>query len=368
MNFLSNISVLPTILKAEYSVANKPTIIDIALLAGVSTATVSRTLNNPDVVSKNTRSAVMDAVKSTGYTLNTAAQNLRRNKADAVLVLVPDISNTFFSEVLFGIDQVASKAGLTILIGNTAKLKEREETFWGYLDSGRTDGVLVLTGQLPDNIERRIIENPQEIFPIVSVSEELSSQVVPHVGIDNAAAAQMATNHLLELGHKRIAHLCGPKDNILTRQRIKGYRKAMLEAGIREDMQILLDGDFTAASGEKAANILLAMDPPPTAVFCSSDEMAIGLISALYELGVHIPKDISIAGFDDINFSRNYIPALTTIHQPRRRIGEKAMEVLLSCLESKNRDTADPIQQNFYTRYDAELIIRNSTAKVSNNP
>ena len=344
--------------------ANKPTIIDIALLAGVSTATVSRTLNNPDVVSKDTRRDVMNAVKKTGYTLNTAAQHLRSNRANAVLVLVPDISNTFFSEVLFGIDQVASKTGLTILIGNTANLKKREETFWGYLDSGRADGVLVLTGKIPDIIEQRITENPQEIFPIVSVSEELSSQVVPHVGIDNAAAAQMATNHLLELDHKRIAHLCGPKDNILTRQRIKGYRKAMLEAGIREDMQILVDGNFTAASGEKAARVLFAMDPRPTAVFCSSDEMAIGLISALYELGVQVPKDMSIAGFDDIDFSRNYIPTLTTIHQPRRRIGEKAMEVLFSCLESKNHNTADAIQQNFYTRYDAELIVRGSTAPL----
>ena len=337
----------------------RPTIGDVARLAGVSTATVSRTLHSPEVVSEAARHAVLEAVKHTGYTQNTAAQSLRQRRAKAVLVLVPDIGNTFFSEILAGIERVASAAGLTILIGDTANDVGREEDFLRYLRNGRADGVLLLNGRLPPSIIANIDEGIGPPPPMVTISEALDRQVVPHVGIDNVAAAELAVRHLLDLGHRRIAHLCGPAENILTRQRLAGYRGAMAAAGIPQAAQSLLTGDFTAESGGRAASQLLALPKRPSAIFCSNDEMAMGLISVLHARGISVPDDLSVVGFDDIVFAKTYIPALTTIHQPRLAIGERAMSILLSLLDGSAAREQCP------ALLEASLVVRASTAAPS---
>ncbi|MEE9455388.1 MAG: LacI family DNA-binding transcriptional regulator [Paracoccaceae bacterium] len=311
---------------------NRVTIIDVSNIAGVSTATVSRTLHNPNVVTAKTRKAVMNAVHQTGYTQNTAAQNLRQQRANAILVLVPDISNTFFSEILSGIEHVASQANLTTLIADTLNDAHRTENFTRYLFNGRADGALLLNGYLPDSIVETIRNSPQNHPAIVSVSEALDDQIVPHIGIDNIQATQMAVEHLLAKGHRFITHLSGPAGNILTSDRIKGYRNAMVASGLNDSDQHLIQGDFSIASGEAAANDIIAMERRPDAVFCSNDAMAIGLISALVNRGVAVPNDIAVMGFDDIEFARTCIPPLTTIHQPRRRIGEMAAKTLLAQL------------------------------------
>lgn len=295
----------------------RATIGDVARLAGVSTATVSRAIHTPDVVSESTREAVQSAISETGFTLNIAARTLRQQRANAVLVLVPDIGNTFFSEILAGIEKVASARRQTILIGDTAGDRAREERFLSYLVNGRADGALLLNGHLPAGVRGAV----------VSVSEALEPQEVPHVGIDNAAASALAVRHLKAAGHRRIAHLSGPQNNILTRQRIEGFRA---EAG--PDAPVL-PGAFTIASGRAAADAVLTLDPRPTAVACANDEMAIGLIAGLAAQGVRVPQDISVIGFDDIAFAEATIPALTTIRQPRLAIGERAMMRLISAIE-----------------------------------
>lgn len=332
----------------------RPTIGDVARLAGVSTATVSRSLHQPDVVTETTRERVLEAVRSTGYTQNTAAQNLRRNRANAILVLVPDIGNTFFSHILAGIEREASAAGLTMLIGNTGHDPAREEDFMAYLVNGRADGALVLTGRLPF-LEGTGGHDTLQNLPIVTISERIGAAGFPHVGIDNVAAAAAATRHLIELGHRRIAHLAGPMTNILTTQRLAGYQDALRESGIGARPDDLLIGDFTLESGVEAGKRILAMDDPPGAIFCSNDEMALGLISALHESDHRVPERMSVVGFDDISFARNSIPPLTTVHQPRNRIGERAMQVLLDTIEGI---TPKPPQSELLS---AELIVRGST-------
>lgn len=334
----------------------RPTIGDVARLAGVSTATVSRTLHSPEVVSEAARNAVLAAVQHTGYTQNTAAQSLRQRRAKAVLVLVPDIGNTFFSEILAGIERVASAAGLTILIGDTANDPRREEDFLRYLRNGRADGALLLNGRLPPSILAGLDARAGPPPALVTISEALDRQVVPHVGIDNVAAAELAVRHLLDLGHRRIAHLCGPADNILTRQRLAGYRRAMAAAGIGETAESLLTGDFTAESGGRAAERLLATAERPSAIFCSNDEMAMGLISVLHARQVAVPRDLSVVGFDDIVFAKTYIPALTTIHQPRLALGEHAMRLLLARLDGTTGGEASE------TLLAARLVVRESSA------
>lgn len=339
----------------------RATIEDVARIAGVSIATVSRVIHTPKKVSDSTKTSVHDAITKTGYTLNQAARNLRQQRANAIIVLVPDIGNTFFSEILSGIERVASAAGQTILIGHTAKDPAREEQYLNALVNGQADGALLLNGNLPEAATQRIKATPSQALPIVSLSEALEDQIVPHVGIDNVEAAARITEYLLSKGHRNILHLNGPPDNILTRQRTEGFKRAMKEAGVHRQAKDFLEGDFTIESGLRAAHDLVARRNLPEAVFCANDESAIGLMSGLIEHGVRVPDDISIAGFDDIAFSKTATPPLTTIRQPRAKIGERAMELLLELLSS--RKTA---QSQMHT-LPFELIERASVKPNTDN-
>lgn len=312
----------------------RATIEDVARIAGVSTATVSRAIHTPNVVSDSTRKAVNGAIDETGFTLNQAARNLRQQRANAIMVLVPDIGNTFFSEILAGIERVASSAGQTILIGHTGKDPLREEKYLNSLINGQADGALLLNGHLPHTFAHRIAGPRQRHLPVVSVSEALAHQIIPHVGIDNAAAAKAATTYLLSNGHRHIQHLRGPAGNILTAERAQGFAQAMAEAGQIVADHSYLEGDFTIESGIAAAQRLLTQSDLPDAVFCANDEMAIGFMSELASKEVHVPGDISLIGFDDIAFAKTTTPPLTTIAQPRMALGERSMQKLLRLIAS----------------------------------
>ncbi|MFQ6546450.1 LacI family DNA-binding transcriptional regulator [Aestuariibius sp. 2305UL40-4] len=333
----------------------RATIGDVARIAGVSTATVSRAIHTPGIVTESTRKAVQDAIAETGFTLNIAARTLRQQRANAVLVLVPDIGNTFFSEILAGIEKVASAAGQTILIGDTAGEDRRELAFLDYLINGRSDGALLLNGRLPQAVAERIAARRGGLAPIVSVSEALDPQVVPHVGIDNRAAADLATTYLVERGHRVLCHLAGPEGNILTDQRKSGFNDALDRAGVPAFH--LIQGDFTIQSGMAAAEVLLSLDPRPTAVFSANDEMAIGLIAALAMRGVRVPEDVSVIGFDDISFAQATIPPLTTIRQPRLEIGETAMRTLMGLIGAVEAPDGPDLLE-------VELMERGSVAAI----
>ncbi|WP_208347493.1 LacI family DNA-binding transcriptional regulator [Pseudaestuariivita rosea] len=332
----------------------RATIEDVARIAGVSTATVSRTIHTPDIVSDSTRQAVFGAIDQTGFTLNQAARNLRQRRANAVIVLVPDIGNTFFSEILAGIERVASAANQTILIGDAGQDPRRAEKFLNALINGQADGALLLNGHLPPSLVERFGPSGATLPPIVSVSEGLEQQVVPHVGIDNAAAACMAVQYLIDHGHRRIAHLRGPADNILTRQRHQGFLDGMKDAGLTVAPDHIFDGDFTIESGIAAARSLVNQTNSPTVIFCSNDEMAIGLMSECAVLGLRVPQDVSVIGFDDIAFSKVASPRLTTIRQPRLDIGEAAMKLLLGLI------AADAVPDAAMETHDVQLIERDS--------
>ncbi len=334
----------------------RATIEDVARIAGVSTATVSRAIHTPEIVSDSTREAVNGAIEQTGYTLNLAARNLRQQRANATVVLVPDIGNTFFSEILVGIERVASAAGHTILIGHTAKDPVREEKYLNTLVNGQADGALLLNGHLPDVVIERIKNAAGGGFPIVSVSEALDDQIVPHVGIDNVRAAAMATQYLLDHGHRHILHLRGPGDNILTHQRMAGFEQAMRAAGLATNPDTFLDGDFTIESGVTAAHQVTRDPTKPTAVFCANDEMAIGLMSELAIRGIEVPTDVSVIGFDDIAFAKTARPGLTTIRQPRAEFGECAMRRLLDLINGK--ESGFP----FINVLEATIVERGSVA------
>lgn len=330
----------------------RPTIEDVARLAGVSIATVSRCLHMPDIVAAKTRERVLTAVRETGYNLNAAAQSLRSRRSNTVLVVVPDIGNTFFSEILGGIEREASAAGLTMLIGNTGRSQSREEAYVRYLLNGRADGALLLAepkarwSEIPARADQRVA-------PIVTISEVGSDYGPLTVSIDNTAAAETAVRHLIALGHRSIGHVCGPESNILTAQRLQGYRRALTEAGLPHRPEFEFPGSFGLESGRAAFERFVALSEQPTALFFANDEMAMGFLSSASVAGIRVPRDLSIVGFDDIHFAQSCIPALTTIHQPRSEMGAAGIRLLLSVLAG---EAPAPIRLPF------ELLVRGSSA------
>jgi LacI family repressor for deo operon, udp, cdd, tsx, nupC, and nupG len=333
----------------------RPTIEDVARIAGVSIATVSRCLHRPEVVSVLTRDRVLDAVKQTGYTLNTAAQGLRQRRSNTVLVVVPDIGNTFFSEVLSGVEAVARAAGLTMLIGDTGFDRDREASLVRYLVNGRADGALLLVEPMEDWFDLRAA-NAKGVTPVVMISEPGPQPGAVSVSIDNEAAAHAAVRHLIDAGHSRIAHLSGPEGTGLTELRLRGYARALSDAGLTFDPGMVLPGDFGLDSGRAAFARFAALPGAPTAIFCANDESAMGFVAAAHQAGVRVPQDVSVVGFDDIHFAQGFIPALTTVRQPRAEMGAAAMRLLLAILSN---ESPAPVCLPW------DLVIRDSTARLS---
>jgi LacI family repressor for deo operon, udp, cdd, tsx, nupC, and nupG len=338
----------------DQRVRRKPTISDVARFAGLSTATVSRTLANPDVVTEGTREIVMQAVRKIGYVPNSAARNLRTNTTKTILAVLPDVSNVFFSRVLRGISDTLVAQGYSLIIADTRNNPEREAQYAEFILAGRVDGVLLLNG-------RSLLSAPQgraAAVPTVSLCERIPGAPFPHVETENRESARAMTAYLAALGHRRIGYVRGPIENVLEHERFAGYRDALRAAGLRYDPALTTCGDFTLASGEAAAATYLA-GPLPDAIFACNDEMAMGLIRSLNAAGVVVPRDVSVAGFDDIEFAEAYNPPLTTVRQARREIGEQAAGLLLRLIA---RET--PAQREF--RLAAGLVIRKSTDAAAN--
>ena len=320
--------------------AKPATIEDVARRAGVSIATVSRALQKPDIVSKSTRDKVHAAVDALGYTANVMARNLRLRHTRMAVVLVPNIGNPFFSAILAGIESAASKRGYNILIGDTENDPAREREFAAYVRGHQADGLILLNGRMPPF---RGDPLGGAMPPIVIACERIPGSTLPTVYFDNEGGARAATEHLISLGHRRIAHIAGPADNILTKDRIAGHKSALKAAGIRTERKLLVGGDFTIESGRQAIQELAKLKSFPSAIFCSNDEMAMGAIAALKEMNMRVPEDVSIVGFDDIQFADAIDPPLTTIHQPRDAIGRAAMNLLLDLIDEKTVNKAPQI-------------------------
>lgn len=323
----------------------------VAELAGVSVATVSRTLKQPESVSPKTRNRVLDAVQQAGYQPNQLAARLRSGKTHNLVVLVPTIANVFFARVISGMQQVAHEKGFTLLLSNTQADEQIEMSYARMVETAAADGVIQLRAFNPFKREQL---NAQSLYPMVNACEVLDNVACPTVMLDNRAAAAEMTRHLIELGHRNIALVKGPARSPLTRDRVSGYRDALNEAGIAFDEQFLVAGDFSLKAGFDAATQLLALPVRPTAIFCENDEMAIGVMQCLKQAGLRIPEDISVAGFDDISFSEYSDPPLTTIAQPAEEFGRTAVSLLIDVLQGRITKAAKVILP-------FELVIRKST-------
>lgn len=327
----------------------------VAELADVSVATVSRTLKQPESVSPKTRHRVLDAIQQAGYQPNQLAARLRSGKTHNLVVLVPTIANVFFARVISGMQQVAHEKGFTLLLSNTQADEQTESNYARMVESAAADGVIQLRAFNPFKREQL---NEHNLHPMVNVCEVLDHVACPTVMLDNRAAAAAMTRHLIELGHKRIALVKGPARSPLTRDRIAGYCDALTEVGIAFDEQLLVAGNFSLKAGFDAAAQLLKLAERPTAIFCENDEMAIGAMQCLKQAGLRIPEDISVAGFDDINFAEYSDPPLTTIAQPAEEFGRTAVSLLIDVLQGRVTKAAKVILP-------FDLIIRKSTGAVA---
>lgn len=323
---------------------------DIARLAGVSVSTVSRALADSPLVTEETRQRVKQAVGKTGYVVNQVASGLRLQRSRQILVILPSIANPFFAELVLGIEEEAQARGFGVLIGNTSLMREREEALAKHLLTGAVDGLILLTGRLPSVLaEVAAIETR-----VVAVSHGLAGAGLSLVAIDHAAGVRDAVAHLVALGHRRIAHIAGPENNLLSQLRLTAFRRAMTEAGLKVSDKLIAHGDYDFASGEAGMQALLAADPRPTAVFCTTDAIAIGALKCARTHGLGVPGDLSVVGFDDVPIASVCDPPLTTIHQPRHDLGRAAAALLIDQL-ANNRS------QRHLIELPHRLVVRNSS-------
>jgi LacI family repressor for deo operon, udp, cdd, tsx, nupC, and nupG len=332
-------------------------IYEVAKRAGVSTATVSRVLSRPDIVSPQTRRRVLHAVKVLEYSPNSAAKHLRTLRSGKLLVTVPDISNPFFSLILRGIEDAAQREGYAVLLGDTQHDEKREERYALMLKRKEADGLIFLGHRLPKTAGDLIRSMAPACAPVVNGCEFSSRLGIPSVHIDNALAAAEAMDHLYSLGHRRIGIVTGPLVSPLSRDRLQGATTRARAEGADRDF-IVMHGNFSIESGAVAAERLLTRRQPPTAVFCFNDEMAMGVIETARRREIRVPADLSIVGFDDIRFARHMDPPLTTIAQPMREIGEGTVRLLLDIL---NGHAVEPVSLTLPHR----LVIRGSTGPVN---
>lgn len=331
------------------------TIEDVAAIAGVSIATVSRAVNEPTKVADETRRRVNDAIARTGYTTNAMARSLRMRRSKMILILAPDVGDPNFSNILVGLETEASKRGYGVLIGNTQNDPTREADYLRFISSNQADGLILLTGHLPYGLSQN--DEQSSPPPMVAINEPVPGDRVPFVGVDNFEGARIAAEHLISQGHRRIAFIGHSTSRQVNALREGGYLAALKDAGIKIEPTLILDGDGTTESGRQAAEHMFVRDVLPTAFLCVNDATALGVIIALNARGYDLPRQFSIMGFDDISFASFVTPSLTTMKQPRSKIGEAAMDLLLGVIEG------GPVTQpKILLR--SELILRNSVARL----
>lgn len=327
------------------------TIRDVATAAGVSRATAARVLSNPELVAEKTRLRVLNVVRQLGYTRNSVAASLRTTRTGRIIVTVPDISNPFFSHVIRGVEEAAQEAGYAVLLGDTRNEREREEQYAEMLNRREADGIIFLGHRLPTTLAK-VLERNGSRAPIVNGCEFTPSLGVSSAHIDNAGAAYEVMASLYAMGHRDVALVLGPQDSPLTRDRLIGAQRAAEDRGLVGRL-VTESGDFSVESGRRAANALFARPRRPTAIFCFSDEMAIGTLAAARSAQIACPQDVSVVGFDDIQMARYVDPPLTTIRQPMIEIGRKTVELLIDILQ---RRRSGPVSATLPHR----LIVRQS--------
>ena len=325
--------------------SDKLTIRDIARLAGVSTATVSRVLNNKPDVDPTTREHVMSVVNEHGFVPNFTASSLAGGRSPLLGVLVPSLTWPLMPQIMQSVGEVIEQTSYELVLYSISHRTDRSALIDRILATRLIDGLLAVypdgeaRAEHPDDGANRqasshLLELYQQGFPVVILDDQSLPGGTPWVGPDNRVGAYEAVRHLVRLGHRRIAHIQGPLLYQCSHDRYAGYQQALAEAGIALDPALVIPGDFTTPSGYAAAAQLLALPNRPTGIFAANDQMAYGVLALGEAQHLRLPDDLAVIGFDDTALSAHTRPALTTVRQPFQEMGQRAMELLLSLVSA----------------------------------
>ena len=317
---------------------------DVAELAGVSIATVSRYLNDPESIRKDNRARVAEAIAKVDYAPNALAQNFRRGRTGIIMVILPSVGDPFFTDVMRGIARIAGERHYSILIRETGMNTSSLDEFSDIVLSKQADGIILLASTCPITPMRRR-PGGARVAPIILGCENVTPELgqLFSVRIDNQAAAADMTRHLIELGHSNIGFITGAPGSELTADRERGYLAAMQQAGLAVQPGWIACGMLTLEGARDACRTLLAHRQPPTAIFCANDEMAMGCIHQLKQASLAVPGDVSVAGFDDTRYAEVLDPPLTTVSQPAELIGEHTMLRILDAVDGIDIGTGPEI-------------------------
>ena len=331
------------------------TIKKVAELAGVSSTTVSHIINETRPVSEELRTRVKDAMSQLGYRPNRLARSLRRGQTKTLGMIVPDSNNPFFAEIARGVEDASFNHGYSVILCNSEADPEKERLYTELLIEKQIDGLLFVAAGISGDDLVDLLQHSS--VPVVVTDREISGGNADSMGIDNLAGGRMATHYLLDLDHRRIACLGGPWNDTPSGLRVAGYQQALAERGVAVKPELLVRGDWGCESGRQCAVELLQLNSRPTAIFACNDMMAIGVLRGAYELGIAVPDELSVIGFDDISLASFVTPTLTTVNQPKYVTGIAAVDILLRRIADRDRPT---LRQEF----PLELVVRESTGSV----
>ncbi|ROV62101.1 LacI family DNA-binding transcriptional regulator [Vibrio ponticus] len=309
---------------------------DIAKLAGVSTSTVSHVINQSRYVSEEISERVNRAAQSLNYTPSALARSLKTNRTKTLGMLMTTSTNPFFGEVVKGVERCCYQKGYNLILCNTEGDHQRMKTSINTLLQKRVDGMILMCSSLEG--ERIDIFDKYPDVPVVVMDWGPILFASDKIQDNSLQGGYMAAKYLIDNGHTDIGCITGPLDRHQAQMRYEGYKKALLEANLHPNPDWIIESDFECEGGYEAFNRMYRKGPLPSAIFVSNDMMAMGVINAAHEKGLSIPQDFSIIGYDDIQIAKFMTPPLTTIHQPKYRLGQAAVETLLSKLEDKTRD------------------------------
>jgi DNA-binding LacI/PurR family transcriptional regulator len=330
---------------------------DIARLARVSHPTVSRALQNSPLVNRATAAKIRKIAEAAGYRPSAVARGLVTRRTRTIGLVVTTVADPFASEVACGIERSANDHGYAVFLANSNANAEHERKMVQALAERRVDGIIVTSSRVGSDYLPMLA---QLNVPMVLVNDQYPGEFVHSVMIANEDGSRAATEHLIEFGHRRIAYV-GDRSGYQTEtERLEGYKQALSAAGIEFDIVLAVHGDGRAEGATEAMETLLKLAEPPTAVCCYNDMTALGAIRAIRARGLLVPEDVSVTGFDDLFFGEYLEPALTTVRQPMRRMGEMAMENLLKLMSGE-----DSVAQ---VKVATELVVRKSTGRVRTSP
>ncbi|MDP2300967.1 MAG: LacI family DNA-binding transcriptional regulator [Ignavibacteria bacterium] len=326
------------------------TIKEIAKLAKVSIATVSRALNDDKKVKSSTKKLIKSIANELNYNPNLLARSFVTKKSNIIGLVMPDIFGEFFMEIIRGVDEICYNHGYYTMVTSSHSNRSMVEAIVDYMSKGIVGGLILMTPLVEDDVKKTLASSK---IPLVVISGKSELQKWDSISIDNFNGAYSVVDYLAEKGYKKIAHISGPQKNNDSIQRELGYRQALKNNGIEINKSWIVTGDFTINGGQAACETLMKLENPPEVIFASNDMMAIGCYVAARHLKLKIPVDFAVAGFDDIFVSQFLNPRLTSVHVPIYELGTNAAQILINRMNGNN----DPIQN---VKILTELIVGGS--------